>query len=127
MVQTIILAGASILILAFIAFVLTRLYKKATKEVVFIITVFGVEKFVMDVEALVIPVLHETQSINMSTVKLVIVRKNEQSLITKDKLRADVSAEFYLRVKLTKEAISIAAQTLGSKTLSPEGLLSLME
>ena len=127
MVQTIILAGASILILAFIAFVLTRLYKKATKEVVFIRTGFGGEKVVMDGGALVIPVLHETQSINMSTVKLVIVRKNEQSLITKDKLRADVSAEFYLRVKLTKEAISIAAQTLGSKTLSPEGLLSLME
>lgn len=127
MVQTIILAGASILILAFIAFVLTRLYKKATKEVVFIRTGFGGEKVVMDGGALVIPVLHETQSINMSTVKLVIIRKNEQSLITKDKLRADVSAEFYLRVKLTKEAISIAAQTLGSKTLSPEGLLSLME
>lgn len=127
MVQTIILAGASILILAFVAFVLTRLYKKATKEVVFIRTGFGGEKVVMDGGALVIPVLHETQSINMSTVKLVIVRKNEQSLITKDKLRADVSAEFYLRVKLTKEAISIAAQTLGSKTLSPEGLLSLME
>ena len=46
MVQTIILAGASILILAFIAFVLTRLYKKATKEVVFIRTGFGGEKVV---------------------------------------------------------------------------------
>ena len=84
---SLILGIVGVLGLGIIALILTKLYKRATKEVVFIRTGFGGEKVVMDGGALVIPVLHETQSINMSTVKLVIVRKNEQSLITKDTKR----------------------------------------
>ena len=94
---------------------------------VFIRTGFGGEKVIMDGGALVFPILHETQDINMTTLKLIVSRKNEQALITKDRLRVDINAEFYLRVKSTKEAISMAAQTLGAKTLNESDLLTLME
>ena len=124
---SLILGVVGVLGLGIIALILTKLYKRATKEVVFIRTGFGGEKVIMDGGALVFPILHETQDINMTTLKLIVSRKNEQALITKDRLRVDINAEFYLRVKSTKEAISMAAQTLGAKTLNERDLLTLME
>ncbi len=124
---SLILGVVGVLGLGIIALILTKLYKRATKEVVFIRTGFGGEKVIMDGGALIFPILHETQDINMTTLKLIVSRKNEQALITKDRLRVDINAEFYLRVKSTKEAISMAAQTLGAKTLNERDLLTLME
>ena len=124
---SLILGVVGVLGLGIIALILTKLYKRATKEVVFIRTGFGGEKVIMDGGALVFPILHETQDINMTTLKLIVSRKNAEALITKDRLRVDINAEFYLRVKSTKEAISMAAQTLGAKTLNERDLLTLME
>ena len=54
-------------------------------------------------------------------------RANEQALITRDRMRADVTAEFYVRVKPTTESIANAAQTLGLKTMNPHELKELVE
>lgn len=124
---SLILGVVGVLGLGIVALILTKLYKRATKEVVFIRTGFGGEKVIMDGGALIFPILHETQDINMTTLKLIVSRKNAEALITKDRLRVDINAEFYLRVKSTKEAISMAAQTLGAKTLNERDLLTLME
>ena len=37
-------------------------------------------------------------------------------MITKDRMRVDIGAEFYLRVKPDSSSIALAAQTLGSRT-----------
>lgn len=42
-------------------------------------------------------------------------------------MRADVSVEFYIRVKQEADAINLAAQTLGSKTTNPQDLKALIE
>jgi len=39
----------------------------------------------------------------------------------------DVTAAFFVRVKQTQEAVSIAAQTLGARTMSPDELKALVE
>jgi uncharacterized membrane protein YqiK len=57
--------------------------------------------------------------VNMNTLRLEVMRSKEEALITKDRMRVDVRAEFYVRVKPTEEAIADAAQTLGQKTLKP--------
>lgn len=49
------------------------------------------------------------------------------ALITRDRMRVDVMAEFYVRVKPTAESIATAAQTLGQKTMSPNELKNLVE
>lgn len=50
----------------------------------------------------------------------------EQALITKDRMRIDVDAEFYVRVRRAKESVSMAASTLGRRTLQPENLQTLL-
>jgi uncharacterized membrane protein YqiK len=72
-------------------------------------------------------VLHETIPVNMNTLRLAVERKNEQALITKDRMRVDVLAEFYVRVQPSADAIASAAQTLGMRTMHPEQLKDLVE
>jgi uncharacterized membrane protein YqiK len=109
------------------ALTITRLYRRATKEVGFVRTGFGGEKVVMNGGALILPVLHETMPVNMNTVRLAVERKNTDALITLDRLRIDVKAEFYVRVRPDAGAIAMAAQTLGLRTMNPEALKDLVE
>ena len=77
--------------------------------------------------ALVFPVLHEVIPVNMNTLRLEVRRANDQALITRDRMRVDVTAEFYVRVKPTEDSIANAAQTLGMKTINPDELKQLVE
>jgi uncharacterized membrane protein YqiK len=114
-------------LLFFILLVVARLYRRATKEVSFVRTGFGGQKVIVNGGALVFPVLHEIIRVNMNTLKLDVQRTRQQALITRDRMRVDVQAEFYVRVQPTEESIANAAQTLGAKTMAPEALKELVE
>lgn len=120
-------AGAGLVFLVVIAMTIARLYRRATKEVGFVRTGFGGECVVMNGGALVLPVLHETMPVNMNTVRLAVERKNADALITLDRLRIDVKAEFYVRVRPDTGSIAMAAQTLGLRTMHPDQLKELVE
>lgn len=107
--------------------IVSRLYKRASKERAFVRTGFGGQRIVMNGGAVILPVIQETIEVNMNTMRLNIGRANESGLITKDRMRVDVQAEFYVRVKPTEEAIADAAQTLGRRTMEPEQLKELVE
>ncbi|MBD3244287.1 MAG: flotillin family protein [Chitinivibrionales bacterium] len=125
---TIIVVAAIVLFaMLVIAMILAGMYKRASKEISFVRTGFGGQKVIMNGGALVFPVLHEIIKVNMNTMRLVVSRRNEQALITKDRMRVDATAEFYLRVKPEQGAIAFAAQTLGKRTMSPDDLKELME
>ena len=120
-------AGGILLLIVAIALVLSRLYRRASKEVAFVRTGAGGQKVIMNGGALVYPVLHETIPVNMNTLRLEVRRANEAALITRDRMRVDVQAEFYVRVQPTAESIANAAQTLGKRTMNPEMLKDLVE
>ncbi len=122
-----VVAGIILVGMLVIGMILAKMYRRASKEISFVRTGFGGQKIIMNGGALVLPVLHEIIQVNMNTLRLVVSRKNEQALITKDRMRVDVTAEFYLRVKPDADAIAFAAQTLGQRTMSPEKLKELME
>ena len=111
----------------FIGFILARLYRRSSKEISFVRTGFGGEKVILGGGAIVLPVLHETIPVNMNTLRLEVRRADDQALITRDRMRVDVMAEFYVRVKPTADSIATAAQTLGQKTMSPNELKNLVE
>lgn len=120
-------AGAILLPALIIGLFLARLYKRASKEIGFVRTGFGGEKVVINGGALVLPIFHETMPVNMNTVRLAVERKNADALITLDRLRIDVKAEFYVRVKPDSQSIATAAQTLGMRTMNPDALKELVE
>src|SRR6202011_4096 len=54
-------------------------------------------------------------------------RTREQSLITKNKMRIDLIAEFFVRVMPTDEGVSKAARTLGARTRSSSELKEIVQ
>ncbi len=119
--------GIILAAIIFFGFIITRLYHRATKEIAFVRTGLGGEKVVMNGGAMVLPVLHETMPVNMNTVRLAVERNNVDALITLDRLRIDVKAEFYVRVRPDAGSLAMAAQTLGLRTMQPESLKDLVE
>lgn len=122
-----IIAGSILGALLIIGLVFARLYRRSTKEVSFVRTGFGGQRVIMSGGTIVMPVLHETIPVNMNTLRLEVGRAKEDALITMDRIRVDVRAEFFLRVRPTEEAIADAAQTLGMKTMNPQSLKELIE
>jgi uncharacterized membrane protein YqiK len=119
--------GIVLVALIAIGLIVARLYKRASKEISFVRTGFGGQKVIMNGGALVLPVLHEIIPVNMNTLRLEVRRANQQALITRDRMRVDVTAEFYVRVKPSEDSIANAAQTLGMKTMNPDLLKELVE
>jgi uncharacterized membrane protein YqiK len=127
LIELLTIAGMALLALLTIGIIFARLYKRTTKETAFVRTGLGGQKVIMDGGAIVLPVFHERVLVNMNTLKLEVVRRERESLITKDRMRVDVTAAFFVRVKQTEESVSIAAQTLGARTMSPDELKALVE
>jgi uncharacterized membrane protein YqiK len=126
-VPYLIYSGGALVALLVLGLILAKLYKRASKEIGFVRTGFGGEKVVINGGALVLPVFHETMPVNMNTVRLAVERKNTDALITLDRLRIDVKAEFYVRVRPDAQSIATAAQTLGMRTMHPDALKELVE
>jgi uncharacterized membrane protein YqiK len=127
-VGSVILWLIALAIVVVIAVYLLRwLYRRSTKETAFVRTGFGGEKVVISGGALVVPVLHEIMPVGMNVMRIEVSRRQAQGLITKDRMRVDVVADFFVRVGSTREQVSRAAQTLGRRTLDPESARELFE
>lgn len=116
-----------VVMLALLGLIISRLYTRTSQERAFVRTGLGGQKVVMTGGALVLPIFHEIIWVNRGTQRLEVRRDNEHSLITQDRMRVDVSAEFYVRTGQSAEALVTAAQTLGVRTNDPVALKSLVE
>jgi len=103
------------------------LYLRSSKERAFVRTGLGGQKVVLDGGAFVLPIVHDVIPVNMNTLRLEVSRGRDKALITKDRMRVDVIAEFYVRVAATPDAVAAAAQTLGQRTMAPDELRELVE
>jgi uncharacterized membrane protein YqiK len=115
------------IVVAIVVWLLHWLYLRSSKERSFVRTGFGGTKVVLGGGAFVLPIVHEVIPVNMNTLRLEVARGRDKALITKDRMRVDVTAEFYVRVKAEPQAVADAAQTLGTRTLEPEKLKELLE
>src|ERR1700738_2275214 len=108
-------------------YLLRWLYRRSTKETAFVRTGFGGERVVVSGGAFVIPVLHEITPVGMTVMRIEVTRRDGEAVITKNRMRVDLIGEFFVKVGSSREAVSRAAQTLGRRTLEPEGGRRLLE
>lgn len=116
----------AIIAIVVIVYLLNWLYHRSTKEVAFVRTGFGGEKVVINGGALVLPIIHEVTPVNLNVVRIAIARTREEAVITGDRVRVDIEAEFFVRVLQKKEAVAAAASTLGRRTLEADRLAELL-
>jgi uncharacterized membrane protein YqiK len=114
-------------VVAIVVWLLNWLYLRSSKERAFVRTGLGGQKVVMNGGAFVLPIVHEVIPVNMNTLRLEVSRGRDKALITNDRMRVDVTSEFYVRVQATTDAIAAAAQTLGQRTMQPDTLKELVE
>lgn len=108
-------------------YLLHWLYRHSSKDQSFVRTGSGGERVVMGGGALVIPIIHDITVVNMSAIPIEVRRQSEQSLITKNKMRVDITTEFFVRVIATEEGVSMAARTLGARTQDPTALKEVIQ
>ena len=116
----------AIVVIAVVVYLLHWLYHRSTKELAFVRTGLGGEKVVINGGALVLPIVHEVTPVNLNVVRIPVSRTKEEAVITRDRMRVDVEAEFFVRVIQEKQAVSAAASTLGRKTLEAGRLAELL-
>ncbi len=115
------------LAIAIFVYLLHWLYRRSSKEVSFVRTGLRGEKVVISGGAFVLPIIHNITSVGMRTLRIEVKRGGDKAFITQNRMRVEIVAEFYVRVTPSKEAVSIAAGTLGKRTMEPERLRDLVQ
>jgi flotillin len=119
-------AGVVLLILAAIIALITKLYVKTSADQAFVRTGMGGQHPIIDGGAMVVPVVHEVVPVSLQTMRLDVDRSGVDALITGDNLRADVAAEFYIKVQKIREHILAAATSLGIRSVDAESVKHLV-
>ena len=116
-----------LILLLIIGYLFHWFYRRSTKETAFVRTGLGGQRTVIGGGAFVVPLFHDVTPVGMRTHKIEVSRTRDKSLITKDRMRADVTAEFFVRVAPSRDNVAIAAQALGRRSLDADGLRELVE
>jgi flotillin len=126
-VSNMIISGLAILVLIAVTAILvvTKLYVRAKPNAAFVRTGMGGLKVVKDGGALVIPILHQIVWVNLETIRLEVNRSGKDALIVKD-MRADIQAEFFVRVQPDESSIQSAARSLGDKKDATNSIAALL-
>src|SRR5262245_55308463 len=120
-------AAIGVVLIFGIGLMLARLYTRSTRDQAYVRTGLGGQKVVLDGGSLVLPIFHSIARVNLKTLRLEVRRGEGEALITKDRMRVDIGAEFYVRVKPDASSIALAAQTLGDRTNDADELRQLIE
>ncbi len=119
--------GAVILVIVAIASVITKLYRKASANMAFVRTGMGGARVIKDGGTVVLPVVHQIIPVSLETMRLNVERHGPHALITKDNLRVDLSAEFYIKVQANSDDILQAARSLGGRNVRPDAVSELVQ
>ncbi|RJL24411.1 flotillin family protein [Bailinhaonella thermotolerans] len=76
--------------------------------------------------AVVLPVLHKAEIMDISVKTIEIERSGQEGLICQDNIRADIRISFFVRVNKTAEDVIKVAQAIGTERASDEGTLQTL-
>jgi uncharacterized membrane protein YqiK len=119
--------AVAVVVIAIAVLFLNRFYRKSTRDIALVRTGFGGQRILISGGCLALPFLHKVEEINMRTLRIEVRRTGDKSVITEDRMRVDVELEFYVRVIPTAEGIATAAQALGAKSFTVDGIRNLLE
>ncbi|WP_432103775.1 flotillin family protein [Streptomyces sp. bgisy091] len=112
-----VLVAVVLLITIALAFVITRLFRKVEQGKALIIS----KTKKVDVTftgAVVLPVLHKAETMDISVKTIEIRRTGREGLICQDNIRADIHITFFVRVNKTVEDVIKVAQAIGTDRAS---------
>ncbi len=125
---TFLIVGGVVFFLLIILFAFATFYKKIPQGKAIVRTGVGGGKVAFNKGMYVIPILHKMEIMDISVKKLQIDRMENDGLICKDNIRADIKVAFFVRVNKSVDDVLNVAQTIGTERASDvETLRNLFE
>ncbi len=119
--------GCVVMFFASVMAVIKNLYRKASANMAFVRTGMGGVRVIRDGGTIVLPVVHHVIPVSLETMRLNVERRGPHALITRDNLRVDLSAEFYIKVDANADHILQAARSLGGRNVQPDAVSELVQ
>lgn len=113
-----ILFGSIFLIAMAFIVVASKFYVKVGPDEAIVKTGMGGMAVIIDGGALIWPVIHRYEKMDLTLKSFEIAREGSEGLICKDNIRADIKTAFFIRVDKTAEEIKEVAQSIGCKRAS---------
>lgn len=120
------IVGSAVALMVIFLLVYRAFYKKAPADSALVIS-GGRKKRVIFGGSLINPLTNTTQLISLNTLQLPVERTGQAALITKDSLRVDLEAQFYVKIEPNEQDVLKAVASLGDKTLTPSEVNKLLE
>jgi len=121
-----IIVGVVIALFIIIVIAYKSMYKKIPPDAALVVSGGKVTKAYFGGK-FVSPITSQAQEISLNTMNLKVERKGDEALITKDSLRVDIVAYFFVRIEKNGEDVLAAAASLGEKSATPESVSELLE
>ena len=118
--------GSVVALMVIFLLVYRSFYKKAPADSALVIS-GGRKKRVVFGGSLINPLTNTSQLISLNTLQLPVERTGQAALITRDSLRVDLEAQFYVKIEPNEQDVLKAVASLGDKTLTPAEVNNLLE
>lgn len=103
-----------------------QFYLRPSANLTFVRTGLGGRVVLIDKGRFFVHFLHSKVPVSLETMKLEVERKGPDALITRDNLRVDVKAEFYIKVQPDEDSVLNAARSLGEKSVNAHSVSTLV-
>lgn len=117
-IGALILFGSLLLIGTAFIVIAGKFYVKVGPDEAIVKTGMGGMSVIIDGGALIWPVIHRYEKMDLTLKSFEIAREGSEGLICKDNIRADIKTAFFIRVDKTAEEIKEVAQSIGCKRAS---------
>jgi len=113
LIPILIVVGALALLLLGVVIIVAKFYVKVDQGKALIVNTMKSEPLVTFTGAVVYPIIHRAEVMDISVKTIEIDRRGKEGLICKDNIRADIKVTFFVRVNKTQDDVLKVAQSIG--------------
>lgn len=116
-----------VFVLAVVLLSLSRFYRRCGADEALVRTGSGGNKVVIGGGIMVYPILHQLLRVSLRSIKLSVERSGKNALVTRDKIKANVTTELYIKVEPLDDDVLAAARSFGERNLDEHAISELIE
>lgn len=126
-IVTALIAVGTVFLLSLLLITVARFYRRCGADEALVRTGAGGNKVVIGGGVTVFPILHQLLRVSLRSIKLSVDRSGAMALVTRDKIRANVTTELYIKVEPIADDVMAAARSFGERNLDEHAIGDLIE
>ncbi len=116
-----------VFVLAIVLLTLARFYRRCGADEALVRTGGRGNRVVIGGGIVQYPILHQLMRVSLRSIKLSVERSGKNALVTRDKIKANVTTELYIKVEPIEEDVLAAARSFGERNLDEHAISELIE